>query len=806
MRTDFRLVGSIFLVGLSVVLFELTLTRIFSVIMWYHFASLSIAVAMFGFAAGGILVHLRPGLVSKDNFPASLVPWLCIFGGTAALPFGALYIIRGSPSILFPLLSFFHQPYYQPFRQTPQGPDAAVIWSMIVLYLLITVPFIAAGVTLAGLFLRSPSTIFGILYGADLAGAAAGCLILVPGLEALGAPSLLLAVSAFALVAASLLTGRKGIKAVCAMVALALVVMAFVNGPADRLVGMPFARGQYEPDIKFSRWNALSRVVVYPVSRWEAERAWGISRRYTGEFPENMGILVDDSGYTPIISNSRQNRQPNWAPYHIISLPYILRPEARTLIIGPGGGRDILAAAGNGIEDITAVELNPLILNAVEEQFQEFSGKPYSLPGVKTIVGEGRSELARMGGRFGIIQASSVFGEISPSAGAFSLSANFLYTREAFREYWDHLEDDGILSLSRTVFGFRALRLISLARDLLEREGVVEPESGIAVIRERGLATVMAAKGGFSESDIEKLVQIARSRSFTVEYLPGITSEGRFADAVRGEDVTQGKFDLSPPVDDRPFFYNNVPKSRFFNIFFHSNQPGERHVIVLRTMGIFFLALTALLLLVPFLGKRPRKKGKQFSILKAASFFAGIGLGYMVIELTMMHRLSLFLGHPTYSLTVVLAGILLSSGAGSLFAGRINWSRPWQPVILPVALILLTVMMWALAGLLTPSLGMGLTFKVALVMLLIAPPGLLMGIFMPMGLGALDRENKDLIPWAWALNGAASVAGSLGSLIVAMNFGYSRALLLGVISYTLTIPLLGQVGEGIVDARKEEHS
>jgi hypothetical protein len=223
-------------------------------------------------------------------------------------------------------------------------------------------------------------------------------------------------------------------------------------------------------------------------------------------------------------------------------------------------------------------------------------------------------------------------------------------------------------------------------------------------------------------------------------------------------------------------------------------------------MGIVFFALTVLLLLIPFLGKKPEKNGKQLSIIKAALYFAGIGLGYMVIELTMMHRLSLFLGHPTYSLTVVLAGILLSSGAGSLFAGRINWSRSWPPVILPVALILLTVMMWALAGLLTPSLGAGLTFKVALVMLVIAPPGFLMGIFMPTGLGVLDRENKELIPWAWALNGAASVAGSLGSLVVAMNFGYSRALLLGVISYTLTIPLLRQVGEGMVDARKEEHS
>ncbi|GBE15336.1 spermidine synthase [bacterium BMS3Abin14] len=798
-----NLAAAVFLTGLGVILLELTLTRIFSVLMWYHFASLSVAVALFGFALGGTLVHLRPSLVPEDGFPAGLAPLLFLAAGGAMVPFMLLGLARIKPSVLFPLLSFFHQPFYQPFRNGPPSPDAAVLLSLAVLYISILIPFTMAGIALAGLFFRSSENAMGRLYGADLAGAAIGCLIFVPGLELLGAPSLL-AVSGglFALGAALLSKGFR--RPIILMIALAVFTVAVINGPTDRLVRLQIARGQYEPDIQYYRWNALSRVVVYPLSRWEAEQAWGISRRFPGPFPGNMGMLIDDAGYTPIIENRDRSASPAWAPYHIISLPYLLRPGADAMIIGPGGGRDILAALGNRAREVTAVELNPLIVEAVEDGFPRFSGKPYSLPGVKLVVGEGRYQLARSKKRYDVIQASSVFGEIAPSAGAFSLSANFLYTREAFREYWDHLSDDGILSFSRTVFGLRALRLVSLARDLLLDEGAVDPSAGIAVLRERGMANVLVAKGGFTGADLERLKKIAEDRSFIIEAMPGLKSGNRFTRVIRGLEISKGRFDISPPSDDRPFFYNNVPKWRFFNLFFHPQEAGERHVIVLRTLFFVFSILIILILALPAMGGNAlARKGEKGPVARIALFFGGIGLGYMVIELTMMHRLALFLGNPTYSLTVVLFVVLFSSSLGSFYAGRSGENTIHPNVLLPMALILLLMLTWKLTGFLSPAMDAGLLLRVCLVVLLLAPSAFLMGWFMPLGLSELSRNAPGMIPWAWAINGATSVLGSIGSLIVAMNFGYFAAFGLGSFFYALTVPLLlhlGRLGDG---ARKE---
>jgi spermidine synthase len=806
MRSKDNLGIAIFLLSFGVLIFELTLTRLFSVLMWYHFASLSIAAALLGFALGGVLVHLRPTLVPERDFPSNLVPWTILFGLSAAVPFLILGIARLKPDILFPLLSFFHQPYFQPFRQVPPGPDLAAVLSMVVLYTVITLPFLAAGIVLAGLFLRLSNGRIGSIYAADLAGAAAGCVIFVPGLQVLGAPSLLLVAGVAAFGAAALLSKKPG-RYISLGLVLVTAALALYNGPGDRLVRLQYARGQYEPDIRYSAWNALSRVVVYPLSRWEAEQAWGISRRYTGDHPGNMGMLVDDAGYTPIVENRDQDPKPDWAPWHIISLASHLRPAADTLVIGPGGGRDILAALGTGARQVTAIELNPLIVKAADKEFRSYSGAPYSLPGVKVIVGEGRSELARLGKRFDIIQASSVFGEISPAAGAFSLSANFLYTREAFTEYWDHLTDDGILSLTRSVFGLRALRMVSLARDLLVLKGDVEgsagPEESIAVIRERGLATVLVSRAGFTPTEIEALQRLAVQKGFTVEYLPGAVTEGRFGDVVRGVDVTDGRFDISPPTDDRPFFYNNVPKSRFFNVFFKASERGERHIIVLRTMAAFLALPLLALLLLPVFKRKGLRIQQGLPVWRASIYFAAIGLGYIIVELVMMHRLTLFLGNPAYSLTVVLAALLLFSAAGSFWAGKRG--KNIKPMLsrLQVALFLLIIGIWIVAGALSPSLKLSTGWRVLITALIMAPPGFVMGIFLPVGLSYLSRNGRSLVPWAWAVNGAASVAGSLGSIVIAMNFGYSRALLLGVLCYALTFPLIRSMGREVEDARKE---
>jgi hypothetical protein len=320
------------------------------------------------------------------------------------------------------------------------------------------------------------------------------------------------------------------------------------------------------------------------------------------------------------------------------------------------------------------------------------------------------------------LQASSVFGEISPAAGAFSLSANFLYTREAFALYWERLADDGLLSFSWSLFGRRVHRLTALARDLVLAHGG-DPAQSIAILRERGLATLLVRKGGFT---------------------PG--------------------------------------------------EQGERHIVVLRSMGAVLALLTLALLLLPFLARGQGERPPRAALVRSSLFFLGIGLGYLLIELTVMQALVLFLGEPVLALSAVLASLLVFSGLGSWWAGRdisLAARRAASfPPLLPGAVILLNLMVWEVASRLSPGLPLPLAGKAALVFVLLAPGGFVMGCFMPLGLAAVGARFPRLVPWAWAVNGAASVMGSLLSLVVAMNFGYSWALALGLLCYLLTLPFL----------------
>jgi hypothetical protein len=610
---------------------------------------------------------------------------------------------------------------------------------------------------------------------------------------------------------AVLLPGRA--RAPALVVAGLLAAVALVNGPSDRLARMEYARGQYEPKIEFSGWNALSRVVVYPLSRTEAEQTWGLSRRYGGEAPAMKGMLVDDAGYTPIMaapteaggSDGSGAPPPSaWASHHVVSLPFLLRPGGSAFIIGPGGGRDLLCAVGAGASRVTAVELNPLEVRAVQDVFGAFSGRPYTLPQVETIVGEGRSVAARRAERYDVLQASSVFGEVSPAAGAFSLSANFLYTREAFALYWERLADDGVLSFSWSLYGRRVHRLTALARDLVLSRGG-DPAASIAILRERGLATLLVRKGGFTPGEVACLEGIAAQEGFAVEALPGRPAATALARVISGEDTGGGRFDLSPPTDDRPFFYNDVPRSRFFSLLLTPGEPGERHIVVLRSMGAVLALLTLLLLLLPWFSRRSGERPPRALLARSSLFFLGIGLGYLLIELTVMQALVLFLGEPVLALSAVLASLLVFSGLGSWWAGReggpvARWAAR-IPILLPGAAILLNLGVWEAATRLSPGLPLPLAGKAALVFALLAPGGFVMGCFMPMGLAAVGARFPRLVPWAWAVNGAASVMGSLLSLVVAMNFGYSRALALGLLCYLLTLPFLandlaGQKGAG----------
>jgi spermidine synthase len=527
------------------------------------------------------------------------------------------------------------------------------------------------------------------------------------------------------------------------------------------------------------------------------DQSWGLSRTYQGPVPEQLGMVVDDTGYTTMYRWEGE-RTLEFFRANVIALPYALHEKPVTLIIGPGGGKDVLTALAMDAGPVTAVEVNNLIVAAVNEHFAPFTGALYRRPGVTAVVDEGRSYIRRSAEKYDIIQASAVFGRMAPAAGAFTLSENTLYTREAFRDYWDHLTPDGILTISRFIFEREALRLVSLGLDLLQRQGVRDPAAHIAVIKERGLANFMLKRSPFTPAEVAQLRRLAAEREFEVVFLPDRREQ---AEGVFGKLINSGgsagfyrtfPFDITPTSDDKPFFYYMFKPGDFLRLFAFpaQSQFEDRAVLTLRNLLLVVGACALLFICLPLLlwqREGLSRKGSGRRIL----YFACLGLGYMLIEIGLMRRFVLFLGPPIYALAIVLFSLLVFSGLGSLVTDRIGRGSERSALlrVLLALLLLASLYVFGLGPILGPLLTLGEFWRCVVAVLLLAPLGLLMGMPMPLGLRLLHVDGR-LVPWSWGINSATSVLGAIVAVILAMNFGFMVTLLCGMAVYASALLLI----------------
>ncbi len=551
------LCAGIFIVCMATLMYELLLTRIFSVLMWYHFASMAISLALFGLGAAALLVYLRP-LWFKAERVAQPGLFALLAGLSTLLLFGVFLLFRADPQFGFRILSFFHQPFYQPFQQgnVRQSLEMGQLLLLTLLYLATALPFFFSGLVVTLLLGRYHRQV-GRLYFFDLLGAGSGCLLIILVLKLVGGITSLLVVGLCFVLGAFLLSPRQGrLRRWIPLVALLLLSLS-VGNQIGRFADIHFVRGRYEPNLLWRSWNSFSRVAVYPAQAEEMGRAWGLSRNYRGPVPEQLGMVVDDTGYTTMYRWQGEETL-QFFRQNVINLAYLLRPGAESLIIGPGGGKDVLTAMANGARRIVPVEINPLIVEAVNERFADFTGTLYRRPGVELQIAEGRSYIRRSRESFNIIQASAVFGRMPPAAGAFTLSENNLYTLEAFQDYWGHLKPDGVLTISRFIFERETLRLVSLGLELLKDAGVADPAAHIAVIKERGLANFMLKKNPFTKVELEQLREVSRKQNYDIVYLPGAKKGDRTFRALiasTGSDqfYRDFPFDITPTDDNRPF-------------------------------------------------------------------------------------------------------------------------------------------------------------------------------------------------------------------------------------------------------------
>ncbi len=747
------------LTSLATLVLELTLTRLFSATMFYHFAFLAISLALFGSGASGVVLYvLRPRL-DEEGTSRLLARFSALFAVTTVV---ALVVILSHPL-------------------SPVSPGLSTLRSLAWIYGAAALPFFFSGCVIT-LAITAWAREISRLYLFDLVGAALGCLLLVPALGLLGAIDTVLLAAVLAVLGGLLLSRRRWLLPV---LGLAIAVLAFNH--ATGAIALRESKGLSEKGVVFSRWNSFSRVTVART-----------------EDPDRQLIFIDADAATLMYRDGSDLARYGELADRIESLAYHLEGREKVLIIGPGGGQDVIIARHHGASDITAVEVNPLVARDVmsSEPFLSYSGHLYRQPGVRLVVDEGRSFLRRSRERYDLIVGSMVDTWAATAAGAFALSENNLYTVEAFTDYLERLSPDGILSLTRwhQYPPDQLLRLVSLGREVLAAQEASDPARHFIIVRgpDEGMplttANVLLKKSPFSEEEVERAEAFARRLELELLYTPRTRPPNdltRLITARNPADVWRTfPSNISPSRDNSPFFFQTV---RLGKLLSKRWSRGEWRRTNLGTLVLFGLVVITFFVVVAFilgpllfvrgrLKVTPRRGRMPFLL-----FFAALGSGFILVEVVLVQKCVLFLGHPAYALTVVLFAILLFSGLGSHLSGR------FPDDALPRALrraILLVVALIAAAVVLLSPLFYGLVhlaapWRVVITVGALAPLGLALGMPMPTANRILDRQAPELVPWAWGVNGAASVLGSVGAIALAMVWGFDQALLVGAGIYLI---------------------
>ncbi len=785
--------AAVFLVAGSLLGLEVILSRILAVAMWHHFASLVISVALLGTTAGAVTVCLRKGRGEEGPTGGLWAPSMLTALSIPAV-FGLFVLVNRFPKIGYRLFSPFYHPFFEPFSQAVVPAAGGGVGNMAVLCLAMGLPFFFGGVMLARVIDRHRA-MSGTVYAADLLGAGLGCLGAIGVMSVVDGLSAVPVAGVPAALAASITAPTKARRIVSVLLAASLAIAGWGNTVLP-LARFPFIRGRWQPNILHERWDAASRVVVYPMAGGQDEGAWGQSRSSNAAVPPQKGLVVDDSGFTTITAFPPDGNLA-FMRDNVIALPYVVKPAARALLIGPGGGRDLLAAQAMGAERVTAVEINPLVVYAVDRVFGDFSGQPYGRAGVETHVTDARSFLRRSRDRYDVIGASLVYGRLPSSAGAFTLTEEPLYTRESFGEYLGHLEPDGVLSISRFVFERRILRLVALARAALEDAGAPEPGRHIFMAAERGLATLLVCRRPFTGGELEALRDWCRRLGFDILHdpgAPGTSAYSRLLDQTGGAAYAAGlPVDLSPPTDDRPYFYYLVRPGDFWRRL----VPGagrdfeDRAILMVRDALLVLGALTAVLVLLP-LWRRGMASGRTLPV---SAYFGSIALGFMSVEIVLLKTMSFYLGHPVHSFAAVMAALLLGAGVGSALCRRFLAARPSVLVVFLAVLAAVLAVYPAAVGWVTGrTLGSSAAVRTVLAAAMTAPLGVLLGVPFPGGIGRLRGREPGLAAWAMGVNGAVSVIAAMLVMMVAVNLGHGVAWRLAPAAYLAAMAAAFRMG------------
>ncbi len=778
---------SVFLFSMALLGTQVLWSRVFSFVIWYHFAFLVISISMLGFAAGGLLLNLRPKLLEREA-PGMLYRLAVAFGAATAL---SLLLVANLPfeaGLLSSLGNF-------------------LLFALLIL--LITSTYFFAGMFIAYAIASEPERVARI-YLANMTGSGAGALLSVLLMETVFATTGLLIYALLAAVSGALFLPRMTQRRLATreFVILAVGLVAGITSAAwDPLHG-PFylksAKGFPNVDRFYIQERSSSSLATVEIFREERFTGlWGLSKENykkdhpQRKIPDRTGFIIDGWALT-FAYNDEQGDVVDHPVFDYLpaTVSYAPRGAKDVLIIGAGGGIDIISALRNGASKVTGVDINRLIIEAGKERLKEYNQKLFFREGVEVLVEEGRSFLTQAGERrWDFIQLSGVDTLASSQSGAFTLAENYLYTAQAFADYLEHLTDDGVLTLTRWIFfpPRQTLRVISLVDHALREVGVEDPRQNMMIVGDQSkfFSVFMVSKSAFTEAEKDRVIARCQRFGFVPLYLPGRDLPGfdgsnPFQDYAANPDkaafMAAYAFDITPTTDDRPFFMEN---SRWLNLFKDADyifNKANGQVILLVTTGLVaFFGLLFIVLPARVMRRRSLKpKGRWRVIL----YFSALGLAYVLVEMVLVQKLTFFLGIPSLALAVVLCSMLVFSGLGAGLTTRLAANRARGAFLACAGVAaLLVVYSFLLDPVVKSAMMLPLTVKVVLTLLLLAPPALLMGMPFPTAIAAYGSKQKDLVVSGWVVNGYFSVLGSCLAVMTSISLGFNAVLFVGAVAY-----------------------
>jgi predicted membrane-bound spermidine synthase len=771
--------AGLFLVACATLMYEVLLTRIFNITMWHHFAFMSISIAMFGMSVGALVVHAWPGFFTASRTQEHLAWSAALFA--AAIPISFL------THLSIPFLP---------------RPNFVFVYSLALTYAILALPFLFSGICVCLALTRFPRNV-SRLYGTDLAGASAGCVAVIALLNVVDGPSAVLLVAATAACAALVFRSQPGLSQTAAFTGAAALAIAGIGNaflaahqhPALRVV---WAKGSAEVAALHEVWSPLGRVrVTGDAAGQKIPYRFGMGSLYPRQTPvRELDLTLDATSLTLLTGFDGSFSGLDHLRFLVMNLAYAIKSDADVLVLGSGGGRDIISALAFGQRSVTGVEISRAVLDTVHGTFGEFTGHLERNPKVRLVHDDGRNFVRGTAQRFDIIQISAV-------SGVFVLLEQPLYTLEAWATFLDRLKPGGILSVSRTYAPNGAAefyRATSLAAAALRAAGVAQPRDHLVVVRSDPSAqarsdtfgTLLIGKDRFSDSTLDHIDAVSRAAGFEVILSPRVALDPVFAqltyapaDAKLMDVLSQ---DLSAPTDDRPFFFSVLRLRDLLSTDVWRNRTlwyNLEALIVLIALLAVVVVLTVTCILMP---ARRVAAGTPSGSLPAASvaYFSAIGFGFIFIEMAQLQMLTLFLGHPTYSLGVLLSTLLIASGIGSAMTARIGAAASTSGRVRLVALVIALFLFGFFAQPLLSSLqSMPTSLRIAAAVALVAPLGVLMGMPLPLGMKFASQQSATLTPWLWAINGATSVCGSVASIAFALSLGVSFLVWMGVAAYVV---------------------